>query len=199
VKTPHLARVPGTPCAPRVHTPAHAHLRAFSGLRAIVLGVLLAGFVSPLLPTPAEAKPPSERREKRRAKRSRAAHASRASKQPTDTSVPAPQAAAEAKPSTEAKLSAPAETDPKAGASRAESQRRAAQDAALGTDTQVVREGETNVKVMSFSGLDIEGRLKSPQLMYFVGRVHAEFDKPTLPHRSFMPELEATTHRGSLR
>jgi hypothetical protein len=199
VKTPHLARVPGTPCAPRVPTPAHPHLRAFSGLRAIVLGALLAGIVSPLLPAPGEANPPSERREKRRAKRSRAAHASRANKQPADTSAPATQASAEAKPSTETKLSAPAETDPKAGASRAESQRRAAQDAALGTDTQVVREGETNVKVMSFSGLDIEGRLKSPQLMYFVGRVHAEFDKPTLPHRSFMPELEATTHRGSLR
>jgi hypothetical protein len=199
VKTPPLARAPSLSRAPFDRAPASAHLRGFSGLRALVLGALLAGLVSPLLPSPAEAKPPSERREKRRAKRSRTVHSSRTSRKPTDIAAAEPPASSESKPSTETKLSATGDSDTTAGASRTESQRRAAQDAAIGTDTQVVREGDTNVKVMSFSGLDIEGRLKSPQLMYFVGRVHAEFDRPTLPHRSFMPELEATTHRGSLR
>lgn len=72
---------------------------------------------------------------------------------------------------------------------------RAAQEAAQGVESQIVKEGDTSVKVMNFSGLDIEGRLKSPQLLYFVNRVHAEFERPKLPHRSFMPELEKSTHR----
>jgi hypothetical protein len=55
------------------------------------------------------------------------------------------------------------------------------------------------VKVMEFTGLGIEGRLKSPQLVYFVQRVRAEFDRPLLPHRSFMPELAASTAREPVR
>jgi hypothetical protein len=76
-----------------------------------------------------------------------------------------------------------------------EAARAAAQEAAQGVDSQIVKEGDTTVKVMNFSGLDIEGRLKSPQLLYFVNRVHAEFARPKLPHRSFMPELERSTQR----
>jgi hypothetical protein len=75
---------------------------------------------------------------------------------------------------------------------------RAATDAARGVDSEIVKEGETNVKVMRFSGLDVEGRLKSPQLLYFVNRVRAEFDRPKLPHRSFMPELERSTNQDPL-
>ena len=61
------------------------------------------------------------------------------------------------------------------------------------------KEGDTEVKMMEFSGLDIEGRLKSPQLLYFVNRVRAEFDRPRLPHRTFMPELEGSTKEEPLR
>ena len=76
---------------------------------------------------------------------------------------------------------------------------KAAQDAAQGANAEIVKEGDTSVKVMSFTGLDIEGRLKSPQLLYFVSRVHAEFDRPKLPHRSFMPELQRSTRQEPLR
>jgi hypothetical protein len=77
--------------------------------------------------------------------------------------------------------------------------RAAAQEAAQGVNTEIVKEGDTSVKMMQFSGLDIEGRLKSPQLLYFVNRVRAEFDRPRLPHRSFMPELDRSTHTEPLR
>jgi hypothetical protein len=77
--------------------------------------------------------------------------------------------------------------------------RTAAQDAAQGANSAIVKEGDTSVKVMQFSGLDIEGRLKSPQLLYFVNRVRAEFDRPRLPHRSFMPELQQSTETEPLR
>lgn len=61
-------------------------------------------------------------------------------------------------------------------------------------DTAEVEEVEgEKVKVYEFSGLDISGRLKSPQLLYFLNRLRAEFDRPRLPHRSFMPELVRST------
>ena len=68
-----------------------------------------------------------------------------------------------------------------------------------GVDSEVVREGDTDVKVMEFTGVDIEGRLKSPQMLYFVSRVRAEFDRPELPHRSFMPELSRSVKEESLK
>jgi hypothetical protein len=75
----------------------------------------------------------------------------------------------------------------------------AAQQSAAGVNAQIVKEGDTSVKVMEFTGLGIEGRLKSPQLVYFVQRVRAEFERPELPHRSFMPELEASSAREPVR
>lgn len=58
-------------------------------------------------------------------------------------------------------------------------------------------EGGTKVKVLEFTGLDVSGRLKSPQLLYFLNRVRAEFDRPRLPHRSFIGEMERSTHEKS--
>jgi hypothetical protein len=60
-------------------------------------------------------------------------------------------------------------------------------------DPNVRTEGDTQVKVMEFSGLDIEGQLKTPQMLYFLNRMRAEFGRPRLPHRSFMPELQRST------
>lgn len=79
-----------------------------------------------------------------------------------------------------------------AGDSAAESD-----DSAENADTREVNEGDSKVKVFRFSGLDISGRLKSPQLLYFLNRLRAEFDRPKLPHRSFMPELERSTKTKS--
>ena len=63
-----------------------------------------------------------------------------------------------------------------------------------GAEADVLEEaGGEKVKVFRFTGLDISGRLKSPQLLYFLNRLRAEFDRPKLPHRSFMPELVRST------
>lgn len=76
-------------------------------------------------------------------------------------------------------------------------------DAPSGTDDDVAvdssfaSEGGEKVKVMEFTGLDISGRLKSPQLLYFLNRLRAEFDRPRLPHRSFVGEMERSTHEKS--
>lgn len=60
------------------------------------------------------------------------------------------------------------------------------------TEVREERGGE-KVKAFQFSGLDIEGQLKSPQMLYFLNRLRAEFGRPRLPHRSFMPELQRST------
>lgn len=43
-----------------------------------------------------------------------------------------------------------------------------------------------------FSEVEVEGRLKSPQIVYFLRRVRAEFAASDLGHRSFLPELQET-------
>jgi len=51
------------------------------------------------------------------------------------------------------------------------------------------REGE---KTYTFGAQEVEGRLKSPQILYFLRRVRAEFDPAPLGHRSFLLELSDT-------
>lgn len=64
---------------------------------------------------------------------------------------------------------------------------------------EVRTEGGAKVKVFRFSGLDLAGRLKSPQLLYFLNRMRAEFDRPRLPHRSFIPELQRSAQGKAFR
>lgn len=66
-------------------------------------------------------------------------------------------------------------------------------------DSDVRSEGGSKVKVFRFSGLDLAGRLKSPQLLYFLNRMRAEFDRPRLPHRSFIPELQRSSQGKAFR
>ncbi len=65
---------------------------------------------------------------------------------------------------------------------------RAASDA--GVVESKTLDGGTHV--FKFSELDIEGRLKSPQLVYFLRRVRAEFAAGELGHRSFLREMSET-------
>jgi len=44
-------------------------------------------------------------------------------------------------------------------------------------------------RVFRFGEVEVEGRLKSPQIVYFLRRVRAEFAAGDLGHRSFMQEL----------
>lgn len=47
-------------------------------------------------------------------------------------------------------------------------------------------------RVFRFGEVEVEGRLKSPQIVYFLRRVRAEFAAGDLGHRSFMLELKDT-------
>lgn len=50
----------------------------------------------------------------------------------------------------------------------------------------------------SFTGLDIDGELRTPALLQFLARIAGEFETLGIPHRSFMPELRATVGDDAL-
>ena len=151
------------------------------------LWALVATFaLSAVLPESAAAEPPQ-------------AHSKKKSKKKKKGKKAKPDESAAAASDANAAAPAPAREGESSNKRAQELARAAAQESTSGVDAAIVKEGDTSVKVMSFTGLDIEGRLKSPQLLYFVNRVHAEFERPKLPHRSFMPELERSTQRDPLR
>jgi hypothetical protein len=69
------------------------------------------------------------------------------------------------------------------------------------TKVTAVEESEQDkgVKTYKFSAVEVEGRLKSPQIIYFLRRVRAEFEAGALGHRSFMPELSDSRRNPALK
>jgi hypothetical protein len=59
-------------------------------------------------------------------------------------------------------------------------------------------EAEKGVKTYTFGAEEVEGRLRSPQILYFLRRVRAEFDAEPLGHRSFLLELSDTRRSPAL-
>lgn len=53
-------------------------------------------------------------------------------------------------------------------------------------------------KSYRFEAVEVEGRLKSPQLVYFLRRVRAEFAAGDLGHRSFLREMDDTRNEPGL-
>ena len=45
------------------------------------------------------------------------------------------------------------------------------------------------VKVFDFTGLDLTGQLRAPQLLYFLDRAREELERASLERRSFIPEM----------
>ena len=62
-----------------------------------------------------------------------------------------------------------------------------------------VQEDKEGVRSYRFEAVEVEGRLRSPQVLYFLRRVRAELRAGALGHRSFMRELRDTRRHSSLR
>ena len=75
----------------------------------------------------------------------------------------------------------------------------ATKSTAPGGATATATENKEGVKTYKFGTIEVEGRLKSPQIIYFLRRVRAEFDAGLLGHRSFMRELSDTRNKSALR
>ena len=53
-------------------------------------------------------------------------------------------------------------------------------------------------KVFDFTGLDLNGRLRTPQLLYFLERAAEELERASIRRRSFIPELVRSIDEESL-
>jgi hypothetical protein len=84
---------------------------------------------------------------------------------------------------------------PPSGASEA----KVATSSASAASVVKTEEAEKGVKTYTFGAEEVEGRLKSPQILYFLRRVRAEFDAEPLGHRSFLLELSDTRRNPALQ
>jgi hypothetical protein len=95
----------------------------------------------------------------------------------------------------------PAAEDPDAGAPLAGKESAdpvaAARDAGKGGSIVDQKTLDGGQRVFRFGEVEVEGRLKSPQIVYFLRRVRAEFAAGDLGHRSFMQELSETKNEPS--
>jgi hypothetical protein len=71
-------------------------------------------------------------------------------------------------------------------------------DADKSAQAAEVQESEEGVKTYKFGTIEVEGRLKAPQILYFLRRVRAEFEAGLLGHRSFLGELSDTRRHPAL-
>jgi hypothetical protein len=58
--------------------------------------------------------------------------------------------------------------------------------------------GKVKTKTYTFGAMDVEGKLKTPQLLYFLNRVKLELDMSAPDQRSFMKELGQSADDKSL-
>jgi hypothetical protein len=98
------------------------------------------------------------------------------------------------KPKADAAAEAPKqeETAPAPAATAREEERRDRDGGVLESKTL-----DGGTRVFRFGEVEIEGRLRNPQLVYFLRRVRAEFAAGDLGHRTFMRELSDTRNDPS--
>ena len=108
------------------------------------------------------------------------------------------EAAGEARP--EASRSSPDADD--AGALATKDERppppASTKDAGAGAGTVESKTLDGGTRVFRFGEVEVEGRLKSPQIVYFLRRVRAEFAAGDLGHRSFVRRAQGDAKRAWL-
>jgi hypothetical protein len=70
--------------------------------------------------------------------------------------------------------------------------------AATTTTTTATNGNKLKTKTYTFGAMDVEGKLKTPQLLYFLNRVKLELDMSAPDKRSFMKELEQSADDKNL-
>ena len=66
------------------------------------------------------------------------------------------------------------------------------------TTTTAPGAGKVKSKTYTFGAMDVEGKLKTPQLLYFLNRVRLELDMSAPDKRSFMKELQQSADDKNL-
>lgn len=160
-------------------------------LSAWVLGVALAApLVHVLHSSPAQAAPP--RAGAAASKRAKAPKAKAAPKAPPSAAQPSAARPSAAPPSAASPSAAPPSV------ARPEAPVSAPTSPAAPSSDVVRTEERAGEKTYTFGAQEVEGRLKSPQILYFLRRVRAQFDPAPLGHRSFLLELSDTRRHPAL-
>jgi hypothetical protein len=107
---------------------------------------------------------------------------------------PAPRGAVTKKPKTD---DADGGTGLLAGKESSEPVPATGRDAGKGGNVLDQKTLDGGARVFRFGEVEVEGRLKSPQIVYFLRRVRAEFAAGDLGHRSFIRELDETKNEPS--
>jgi hypothetical protein len=110
----------------------------------------------------------------------------RAAETPKRSAAPAP-------PSSASSSAASASSSDSSGGSSSASDDSGGGGKTVGTDGKTYKS-----KTYSFGAMDVEGKLKTPQLLYFLNRVKLELDMSAPDTRSFMKELEKSADDKNL-
>ncbi|HET9988006.1 MAG TPA: hypothetical protein VFQ65_05795 [Kofleriaceae bacterium] len=65
-----------------------------------------------------------------------------------------------------------------------------------GKESKSSKDGK--VKTFDFNGLDLNGRMRTPQLLYFLERANEELERASLEKRSFIPAMAKSVEEEQL-
>lgn len=66
-------------------------------------------------------------------------------------------------------------------------------------EAKIIKRGKKGKeKLFDFTGLQLEGNLRMPQLLYFLDRANQELERASLERRTFIPEMVRTIDEEAL-
>lgn len=65
-------------------------------------------------------------------------------------------------------------------------------------DKEPKASGKERVKTFDFNALDLSGRMRTPQLLYFLERANEELERASLHKRSFVPHMVRSVEEENL-
>jgi len=65
-------------------------------------------------------------------------------------------------------------------------------------DKDKAKDKKDKVKNFDFNALDLNGRMRTPQLLYFLERANEELERASLEKRSFIPHMVRSVEEESL-